>query len=68
MGLVLYLVIGVVYLFYKWATSTFDYFEKRGVPFRKPLPLLGNNLNAITRGMAMTDFLQMVYSEFKDEK
>ncbi|CAO1441593.1 unnamed protein product [Diamesa hyperborea] len=68
MGLVLYLVIGVVFLFYKWATSTFDYFEKRGLPFRKPIPLFGNNLNVITRKMAMTDYLQMIYREFKDEK
>lgn len=68
MGLVLYLVIGVVYLLYKWATSTFDYFEKRGLPFRKPVPLFGNNLNVITRTMAMTDYLQMIYREFKDDK
>ncbi|CAO1441602.1 unnamed protein product [Diamesa hyperborea] len=68
MGLVLYLIIGVVYLLYKWATSTFYYFEKRGIPFRKPIPLFGNNLNAITRGKLMTDYLQMLYREFKDEK
>ena len=68
MGLVMYLVIGIVYLFYKWATSTFDYFEKRGLSFKKPLPLFGNNMNVITRTMAMTDYLESIYREFKDEK
>ncbi|CAO1431140.1 unnamed protein product [Diamesa serratosioi] len=68
MGLVLYLVFGVVYLFYKWATSTYDYFEKRGLPFRKPVPLFGNNFKVISRKISMMDYLQMICSEFKDEK
>lgn len=43
MALILYLGVLALYLIYKWATSTYDYFEKQGIPFRKPVPLLGTN-------------------------
>nr|XP_029708443.1 probable cytochrome P450 9f2 [Aedes albopictus] len=41
MLLVLFLLAAASYLFYRWSTSTFDYFAKRGVPFGKPYPLFG---------------------------
>uniref|UniRef100_A0A8D8B7M4 Cytochrome P450 9e2 n=1 Tax=Culex pipiens TaxID=7175 RepID=A0A8D8B7M4_CULPI len=30
------------YLFYRWSIATYDYFERRAVPFPKPVPLFGN--------------------------
>lgn len=57
-----------VYLIYKWSISTFDYFEKQGIPFRKPIPLLGTSSNMVTRKKAITDSLTEFYNEFKHEK
>lgn len=68
MSLILYLVALAVYLIYKWSISTFDYFEKQGIPFKKPVPLLGTNFNIITRKKAFTDELTDTYNEFRDEK
>ncbi|XP_055601238.1 probable cytochrome P450 9f2 [Uranotaenia lowii] len=32
----------IAYLFYRWSVATYDYFEKRGVPFLRPKPLVGS--------------------------
>jgi hypothetical protein len=64
----LYLIPVALYLLYKWATSTYDYFEKQGIAFRKPIPLLGTNSNMITRRQTFTDALDSWYKEFPNEK
>lgn len=68
MALILYLCAFALYLFYKWTVSTFDYFEKQGIPFRKPVPLLGTNSNIITRKKPFTEALTESYNEFRYEK
>ncbi|XP_039439419.1 cytochrome P450 9e2-like [Culex pipiens pallens] len=32
----------LLYLLYRWSIATYDYFERRAVPFPKPVPLFGN--------------------------
>ncbi|KAH8277638.1 hypothetical protein KR018_002528 [Drosophila ironensis] len=39
---VLALFIVLLVVFYKWSVAKYDVFRKRGVPFEKPKPLLGN--------------------------
>ncbi|XP_062551972.1 probable cytochrome P450 9f2 [Armigeres subalbatus] len=39
--LILLLATAVIWLFHRWSIATFDYFEKRSVPFSKPFPLFG---------------------------
>lgn len=68
MAVILYLIAFGIYLLYKWSISTFDYFEKQGIPFRKPWPLLGTNTNMITRKYAFNEAIQLTYSEFKNHK
>jgi hypothetical protein len=68
MALILYLVALSLYLIYKWATSTYDFFEKQGVKFRKPVPMFGTNANIITRKKPFTDILDDWYYEFTNEK
>lgn len=42
----------VVFLLYKWSTSTFDYWKKRNVPTPyKPLPLVGNLGQVVTNDL-----------------
>jgi hypothetical protein len=62
-------VIAVAFLFYKWATSTYDYFELRGVKFMKPTFLMGSNSILFTR-RSLPDTIKMWYndSEMKNEK
>lgn len=68
MSLILYLVPLVLYLIYKWTISTFDFFEKQGIAFRKPVPLFGTNANFIFQKKAFTENLDIWYDEFKNEK
>lgn len=68
MAVILYLCAIGLYLIYKWAVSTFDYFEKQGIAFRKPVPLFGTNSNMITRRQAFTESLNDMYYEFPNEK
>lgn len=66
----LFLILAVIfiYLAYKWSTSTFDFFEKQGIPFKKPLPLVGTNGNMFINRETFLDNIQKWYYEFKDEK
>lgn len=68
MAFVLYLCAFALYLAYKWATSTFDFFEKQGIPFRKPVPLFGTNANIVTKQRSFSESLSAWYKEFRYEK
>lgn len=68
MALILYLIPIALYLFYKWATKNYDYFEKQGIPFMKPLPLLGSNYAIFFKKQPMVQTMIEQYSEFKNEK
>lgn len=56
-------VILISYLFYKWAISKNDYFERRNIKYMKPNFLFGNNEGKITA----TEFAIKVYQAFPDE-
>jgi hypothetical protein len=63
-------VAAAAFLFYKWATATYDYFEKRGVKFIKPTFLIGSNSNMFLNKMSLPDIVKKWYntSEVRDEK
>jgi cytochrome P450 family 9 len=58
----------IFYLIYKWGTSTFDYFEKKGIPYNKPYPFIGSRIGMLLRNSSAIDFILELYNEFKDEK
>jgi hypothetical protein len=66
--LIIFLIIAVVYLFYKWSVSTFDYFEKQNFPFIKPVPLFGSNANLFINRKPFTEVLHKWFYDQKDEK
>ncbi len=68
MFLVAILALVLIYLFYKWSISTFDYFEKQNIPFRKPYPLVGTNGNMITNSKSLMEMMPEFYNEFENEK
>lgn len=58
----------LLYLIYKWGTSTFGFFAAKGVPFLKPMAIIGNFDAMFFKGKSVHDFIQDVYNHFKDEK
>ncbi|CAO1441584.1 unnamed protein product [Diamesa hyperborea] len=62
------LIVGAFYLFYKWSTSTYDYFEKRGMVFSKPLMLVGSSINMFTQKESLAETINNWYKEFRNEK
>lgn len=67
MALILLVVLSL-YLLYKWSISTFGFFEKQGIPFRKPLPLFGANLNTLFKTKSITENIDDWYKEFPNER
>jgi hypothetical protein len=68
MFVLLFLIIVIIFLFYKWGTNTFDYFEKRGIPYRQPVCFLGNVWKYINMRMPITEAMKDDYNYFKNEK
>lgn len=66
--LIIILIAILVYFIYKWSTSTFDFFERQGIPYRKPVPFFGTSANMITKSKPFIQVLEEWYYEFKDEK
>jgi hypothetical protein len=66
----MYFVIFIVFLWlaYKWSVDNFDYYEKLGLPFEKPLPLFGNMFNIIFQKESMVSIAGRNYKNFKDSK
>ena len=62
------LIVGAFYLFYKWSTSTYDYFEKRGMVFSKPLMLVGSSIHMFTQKRSQAETSNNWYTEFRNEK
>lgn len=63
-----FLILFALYLAYKWSVDNFDYYEKIGVPFKKPLPLFGNMLDLIMQKESMVEMMQKSYVKFKKAK
>ncbi|KAG5671810.1 hypothetical protein PVAND_001985 [Polypedilum vanderplanki] len=66
--LIIVLFLIAIYLIYKWSISTYDYFEKQGIPYNKPLPLIGSNRNLFFNRKTFIEVLHNWFYEFKDEK
>lgn len=58
----------LLYVAYKWGTSTFGFFKDKGVAFLKPWPILGNFDVMLFKNKTFHDFVEDVYTQFKDEK
>lgn len=66
----MFIVIFIVFLWlaYKWLVANFDYFEKLGIPFEKPLPLFGNMFDLVFQRESMVEIAGRNYRQFKDSK
>ncbi len=64
----LWIVLLFLYLLYKWLTASDDCFEKIGIPFEKPLPLVGNILTMILGRESLIDITKRSYYKFRGSK
>ncbi|XP_076664024.1 cytochrome P450 6B5 [Andrena cerasifolii] len=63
--LLLGLFLGILYCFF---TSTFNFWERRGVPFRKPTVVFGNYAPMLLFRKSLPEGTQEMYEWFKDER
>ncbi|XP_061390038.1 probable cytochrome P450 9f2 [Musca vetustissima] len=54
----------VVYLIYRWSTANYDFFEKRGIPYAKPVPMFGNFMEMVLRRKSMFDIFIEIYNKY----
>lgn len=54
-------------LLYRYITSTYSFWEKRGVHGPKPIPLLGNSGRAAFRLMSIGQYINDLYTKYKKE-
>ncbi|XP_055852654.1 probable cytochrome P450 9f2 [Episyrphus balteatus] len=52
------------FIFYKWSTAGFDLFEKIGLPYDKPYPLIGNQKDIVFKKCSMFDNIIKFYKQF----
>lgn len=52
-------------LFYRYATSTFDYWKERGVAYIKPVPFFGNTYPMTTLKKSAAEMFKVSGSVFK---
>lgn len=66
----LYAVLFLIYLFLvaRWSMSPYNFFEKKGIVFKKPWPMFGNFGAMTFRKITIHDMIYNVYMEFKDKK
>lgn len=64
----LYGVLIVVYLLFRWCMSPYKFFEKKGIAFKKPWPVIGNFGGMTFRRTTIHDMIYESYMEFKGKK
>lgn len=67
MFLIILLVISFVVAIYKWATKNNDFFAKQGIPFLKPLFLIGSSGRFSGKKSPQKSIIDH-YNQFPDSK
>lgn len=62
---VLLLILTILFTGYFYYTSTFDFFEKKGVPFMNPIIFVGNLGPRLTGKKSFHDFQLDIYKYFQ---
>lgn len=56
------------YALYRWSTSTFRIFERKGLVFIKPLPFVGNFGGILLGKQSLLDFVLESYNAYGDSR
>uniref|UniRef100_A0A8W7PJK5 Cytochrome P450 n=2 Tax=gambiae species complex TaxID=44542 RepID=A0A8W7PJK5_ANOCL len=57
-----------LYLFYRWSIATYDYFEKRNIPYVKPVPFFGQVWSFFTQEKHAVDVASEGYHMFPNTR
>ena len=60
--------VAIVLSVYYYFKRNFDYFEKRGIPYKKPLPLFGNALGVVFNRVTYAQEIRNLYNINRDAK
>ncbi|KAH8299509.1 hypothetical protein KR044_002001, partial [Drosophila immigrans] len=60
--------LGLLVLLYKWSTAGSSEFKKRGLPFEKPWPIIGNNLDVLLERGSFNKVLSEFYARTRQHK
>ncbi|KAF6207970.1 hypothetical protein GE061_016419 [Apolygus lucorum] len=55
----------VVYI-WRYLSKIYSFWEERGVPYRKPLPFLGNSWDLLSRQVPLNEYHKRFYNSFPD--
>uniref|UniRef100_A0A182NYZ5 Cytochrome P450 n=1 Tax=Anopheles dirus TaxID=7168 RepID=A0A182NYZ5_9DIPT len=58
----------LVYLLYRWSVATYDYFEKRNIPYVQPVPLFGQVWSFFSQGKHAVDVASEGYAMFPNTR
>ena len=61
-------VVAVIAVAYYRVTRTYDFFEKRGIPYYSYIPLLGSIWEAILQRISFAEMVEKMYQSFPDSK
>ncbi|KAK5643815.1 hypothetical protein RI129_007660 [Pyrocoelia pectoralis] len=60
--------LSLLVLFYYKAIKPFSYWKDRGVPHKKPLPLIGNSAILIYKSKPFFEYVEDLYNDFPNER
>lgn len=66
--MILYAVVAILFLLYKWLSKKDDYFEKKGIPYSKPKLFVGSRGDLLFRNSSLPDTVNSWYKEFPNDK
>jgi hypothetical protein len=66
--MIILFVLVIFWLVYKWSVETFDYYDKIGIPYEKPMPLVGNMWKLVTQKESFVDITRESYRKFKKSR
>lgn len=61
-------IIVILYILYKWSVANNDHFHKKGIPFQRPIPLLGNSAGVLLHKKSIYDAILFSYNEYKGKR
>lgn len=58
----------ICFLLYKIGTSTYKFFEEKGIPYEKPVPFVGNLAPVLLRRIPIADNVARLYNKYKSHR
>lgn len=58
----------IIYFIYRWSITDFDYFEKKGILFQRPVPFFGNFGGLLFGTKNFHEIILSPYNEFKHKR